>query len=134
MILHGRMALTDNQRRPYAIRGVVESYGIRQTGIWPFRTCIPVIRVRISEEQKRAFNDICSGQLLVGEYGHVGGISSPLDLGVSDVQKFPIGATVGITFGYANLTQQFFFRAEPLIVVNLRALSLGDILENEIAA
>jgi len=113
--------MNSDLRALYAVRGKVVGQGVRTHGLWPFRTKVPTIRVRIAGLQEEIFT--FKGIKIL----------SPLELGLTDGKSYPDDTEVGITFGYANQVQQFFYRTEPLVVVDVQTLMPGAPLKNEIS-
>lgn len=128
-----RLIPNDNARRLYSIRGVVEGYDVRESGWWIFKERVPVIRVRINENQLAVFNNIVRRHMSTPD-GHLNGITPVLELGMTEdkTKEYPIGSEIGITFGYAHTVDQFFTRATPLKVMKLQVMRPGVQLDNEV--
>lgn len=122
-----------NNARLYSIRGRVESHGVQESGWWIFKKRIPVIHVRVREDQLTAFNDIARNQMGTLD-GHLTGIAPVLKLGMTEEERreYPVGAEIGISFGYSGPINQFFTGAVPLKVIKLQVMDADTRLENEV--
>ena len=128
-----RLVPNYNDATLYSLRGTVESHGVRKSGWWIFGERIPIIRVRLKEEQWLAFNRIARSKMGTPD-GNIAGIAPTLELGMREEEliKFPVGVEVGVTFGYSGPVQQFFTGAEPLRVMDLKVIKPEVELVNEI--
>lgn len=123
-------------RSIYSVRGIVISHGIHESGWWIFKDRIPVVRVQIDKQQLAAFNDLAHEQMHVLNGGTLPGITPVLEIGVAkeNMEKFPVDAEVGITFGYSDQLAQFYTAARPLEVLKTQVMAPGVELENELLA
>ena len=53
-----RLVPNDTKRTLYSIRGIIEEHGIRESGWWIFKKRIPIVCVRIRQDQLVAFNKL----------------------------------------------------------------------------
>jgi len=62
------------------------------------------------------------------------GIAPVLELGMTEEERmqYPLGAEVGISFGYSGPLQQFSTGAVPLKIVKLQVMDADTRLENEV--
>ena len=134
MLHTSRLVPNDNARRLYSVRGVVEGHDIHESGVLIFKKRIPIIRVRINENQLVVLNGI------VREYhrtsnNHFNGIASVLELGMTEeeTKQYPINSEIGITFGLARVVDQFFAGATPIKVMRLQIMHQQGIkIDNEV--
>ena len=130
-----RMIPNYNNARLYSLRGVVEGYGVRESGWWIFKDRIPIIRVRVREDQLAAFNDLARNKMSTPD-GNLAGIAPVLELGMTEEERkeYPVGTEIGISFGYMGPIDQFLTGAVPLRVMKLQVMCPGVQLDNEILA
>lgn len=103
--------MNSDLRFRYVVQGIVVGHGERVYGMWPFRKRVPTIRVRITQAKG-------SNHFYIRDIS----ILSPLEVGLPEGKPFPVSMAVGITFGYATKTQQFFYRDEALVIIDVHAL------------
>ena len=131
----GTFKLAPNYRnaRLYSLRGIVESHGVLESGWWIFKNRTPVVRVRVRDDQLVAFNNIARSQMGTPD-GHLAGIAPVLELGMTEegLKEYPVGAEIGISFGYSGPIDQFFFGKVPLVVMKLQVMCPGVQLDNEV--
>ena len=133
----GTFKLAPNYRnaRLYSLRGIVEGHGELESGWWIFKNRIPVVRVRVREDQLAAFNNIARHQMGTPD-GNLAGIAPVLELGMTEeeLKEYPVGAEIGISFGYSGPIDQFFTGTVPLRVMKLQVMRPGVQLDNEVLA
>ena len=131
----------DCSREIYAVRGVVENSSVEEVDWLFFKTRRVSIRVHLNEHQRVAFNNIARMRMHVSRRFMHGLRTCPVSLppfiqveiGETSSGRYPVGCEVGITFGYANLRDQYF-SATPLIVMRYQVVEPGEPLENEVPA
>lgn len=121
--------------RLYSLRGVVEGHGVLESGWWIFKNRTPIVHVRVREDQLAAFNNIARNQMDTPN-GNLAGIAPVLELGMTEegLKEYPVGAEIGITFGYSGPIDQFFIGKVPLKLMKLQVMGEGVQLENEVLA
>ncbi len=119
--------------RLYSLRGVVEGHGVLKSGWWIFKNRTSVVRVRVREDQLAAFNNIARNQMGTPD-GKLAGIAPVLELGMTEeeLKEYPVGAEIGISFGYSGPIEQFFIGKVPLRIMKLQVMSPGAQLDNEV--
>lgn len=122
------------QRRLYTIRGTVSSHGEKSLGWWIFKKRIPVLEISLNSDQVNIFNCLARESMSVDEGGNLGGVAQVLEIGVApdEFEEFPVGADVGVVFGYAGPIEQFFNGRDPLAVVDIKVITATTVLTNEV--
>lgn len=136
MPIYGRFVPDYNRARLYSLRGVVQGNGVRESGWWIFKSSIPVVTVQLNEDQWLAFNSLARKHMRTSDERQLEGIAQVLYLGLTEEARseYPVGAEIGITFGYSGPLDQFFFGNDPLRVMGQQVLRPGVVLVNEILA
>ncbi len=121
-------------RSSCSLRGTIETHGVRESGMWFWKTRIPLLKIRLNPEQVEAFNRLAQARMSVLNGGTLRGIAQIIDIGVADevIAQFPVGAQVAVTFGYAGQLEQFFHGRDPLAVTNVQVITDDTVLEDEI--
>lgn len=128
------------QRQLHSLRGTVTAHSVQRVGgwrifgLWIFGQRIPTLEIHLNPAQVTAFNRLAHASMSVDDGRNLRGIAGNVSIGMVEDQlsTFPVGASVGVTFGYAGPISQFFEGRDPLAVVNLQVVGQQTVLENEI--
>ena len=113
---------------------MVRGHDVRKVGWWIFKKKVPIIHVRISPGHLQAFNNIARTQMKTVSDEYLQGIAPICDFGMTkeELNQYPTGAEVGITFGYAPVVEQYFTGANPLKVMKIEIMRPEVKLINEV--
>jgi len=127
--MHYRIYPNDRKRVVFSVRGVVEESGIRESGWWIFKETFPFVHVRISGKQRSRLASYPSSR---SDLGGIPRIFNVKFLTPEELNDYPVGTEVGLTYSTADKIEQYFTGAVPLRLETIQPLAEGVVLENEI--
>jgi len=120
MPMHGRFMPNEAGRRKISLRATVIQHLETKKGRWIFATTVYGIRVRYFDHQYQEFADTIQ-KLPVNETGECF-IRPPQEVTINlsskaTRDKFALNSTIGITYGYSGLIDQFFTGTTPMALL-----------------
>lgn len=118
----------------YSIRGVVTGRGIREFGWWLWKRQEEYIQVRLNRNQLPKLNAAVSEmKVACGPTRFVHAIPRIIKVyGSEEEINYQIGASVGVTFAYADEMTQFHLGTLAFGIERMQLIKRGVRLENEV--